>query len=110
VIIRRAGLEVYTPKTLADLQALAEDLAAARARGWAVDDEERHPGMRCVAAAIFNEFGEPIGGVSASGPTVRMTPERLPEIGPMVHGAAAEITRLIGGRTPLSGQTVRSGQ
>ena len=32
--------------------------------------------MRCVAAAIFNEFGEPVGGVSVSGPTVRVTPER----------------------------------
>ena len=53
-----------------------------RARGWSVDDEERHPGMRCVAAAIFNEFGEPIGGISISGPTVRVTPERLAAIGP----------------------------
>ena len=44
------------------------------ARGWSVDDEERYPGMRCVAAAIFNEFGEPIGGISISGPTVRVTP------------------------------------
>ena len=32
--------------------------------------------MRCVAAAIFNEFGEPVGGVSVSGPTVRVTPEQ----------------------------------
>ena len=44
-----------------------------RSRGWSVDDEERYPGMRCVAAAIFNEFGEPVGGVSISGPTVRVT-------------------------------------
>ena len=53
--------------------------------------------MRCVAAAIFNEFGEPIGGVSVSGPTVRVTPERLAEIGPLVRDAAAEVTRMIGG-------------
>ena len=49
--------------------------------------------MRCVAAAIFNEFGEPIGGVSVSGPTVRVTPERLAEIGPLVRDAAAEVTQ-----------------
>ncbi|RVB31003.1 IclR family transcriptional regulator, partial [Mesorhizobium sp. M7A.F.Ca.CA.001.16.1.1] len=49
------------------------------------------------AAAIFNEFGEPIGGVSVSGPTVRVTPERLAEIGPLVRDAAAEVTRMIGG-------------
>ena len=67
--------------------------ARSSARGWSVDDEERHPGMRCVAAAIFNEFGEPIGGVSVSGPTVRVTPERLDEIGPLVRDAAAEVTQ-----------------
>jgi IclR family acetate operon transcriptional repressor len=95
--LRKAGLQRFTDKTLSDISALAHDLATIKLRGWSVDDEERHPGMRCVAAAIFNEFGEPIGGVSVSGPTVRVTPERLAEIGPMVRSAAAEVTRMIGG-------------
>ncbi|PSJ64259.1 HTH-type transcriptional regulator BhcR [Pseudaminobacter soli (ex Li et al. 2025)] len=99
-IVHKAGLERHTPKTLADEGALARDLADIRARGWSVDDEERYPGMRCVAAAIFNEAGEPVGGVSVSGPTVRVTPERLAEIGPLVHYAAAEVTRMIGGVEP----------
>lgn len=101
-ILRRAGLERFTEKTLSDISALARDLVTIKLRGWSVDDEERHPGMRCVAAAIFNEFGEPIGGVSVSGPTVRVTPERLAEIGPLVHEAATEITRMIGGLPPPS--------
>ena len=96
-IARRAGLETFTERTLSTLPALARDLAETRERGWSVDDEERHPGMRCVAAAIFNEFGEPVGGVSVSGPTVRVTPERLAEIGPLVRDAAGEITAMIGG-------------
>lgn len=53
--------------------------------------------MRCVAAAIFNEFGEPVGGISVSGPTVRMTPQRVADVGPVVAEAAAEVTRMIGG-------------
>lgn len=97
-ITRRTGLEAFTQKTLSTLPALARDLAEIRQRGWSVDDEERNEGMRCVAAAIFNEFGEPVGGVSVSGPTVRVTPERLGEIGPRVAEAAAEITAMIGGR------------
>jgi IclR family acetate operon transcriptional repressor len=96
-IVRKAGLEAFTDRTLTTLPALSRDLAETKARGWSVDDEERNLGMRCVAAAIFNEFGEPVGGVSVSGPTVRVTPERLGRIGPLVREAAAEVTRLIGG-------------
>ncbi|MFC3207940.1 HTH-type transcriptional regulator BhcR [Aquamicrobium soli] len=99
-IIRRAGLEAYTEKTLSNLPALRDDLAAIKARGWSVDDEERNLGMRCVAAAIFNEFGEPIGGVSVSGPTVRVTSQRLALIGPTVREAAAQVTAMIGGTAP----------
>src|SRR5690606_7920692 len=98
-IVRNAGLEAFTDRTLTTLPALSRNLAETKARGWSVDDEERNLGMRCVAAAIFNEFGEPVGGVSVSGPTVRVTPERLAGIGPLVRDAAAEVTRLIGGVT-----------
>ena len=99
-IIGRTGLQSFTDKTLSRAAELAADLAEIRARGWSVDDEERYPGMRCVAAAIFNEFGEPVGGVSISGPTVRVTPERLAAIGPEVREAAAAITKMIGGVSP----------
>ncbi len=99
-IVRKAGLEAYTPKTLSDGPTLARDLDQVRARGYSVDDEERHPGMRCIAAPIFNEFGEPVAGVSISGPTVRITPERVGDIGPLVRDAAAEVTRIIGGQVP----------
>jgi IclR family acetate operon transcriptional repressor len=98
MLIDRLGLETYTDRTVATLPELMRDLAEARVRGWAVDDEERNLGMRCVAAAVFNEHGEPVGGVSVSGPTVRVTPERLAQIGPVVRDAAAEVTTMIGGR------------
>jgi IclR family acetate operon transcriptional repressor len=99
-IVRKAGLEAYTPKTLAEAPALAHDLDQIRMRGFSIDDEERYPGMRCIAAPVFNEFGEPVAGVSISGPTVRVAVERLTEIGPLVREAASEITRMIGGKLP----------
>lgn len=101
-IVARTGLQAFTEKTLARRIDLAVDLDQVRRRGWSVDDEERHPGMRCVAAAIFNEFAEPVGGISISGPTVRVTADRLAALGPQVKEAAATVTRLIGGVTPPS--------
>jgi IclR family acetate operon transcriptional repressor len=98
-IVGEQGLQAFTPHTITDRAALAADLAAIRARGWAMDDEERTEGMRCIAAPIFNEFREAIAGVSISGPTGRM--ERGGEaLGGRVREAADRITRAIGGLAP----------
>jgi IclR family acetate operon transcriptional repressor len=99
-IIEQTSLNPFTAKTLSHSNDLAADLEKIRARGWSVDDEERYPGMRCVAAAIFNEFAEPVGGISISGPTVRVTPDRLSAFGPEVRRAATAITTMIGGILP----------
>jgi IclR family acetate operon transcriptional repressor len=109
-IVRKAGLEAYTQKTLADPASLARDLLVVRARGFAIDDEERNEGMRCVAAAIFNEFGEPVAGISVSGPTVRVTPERAIAVGPLVRQAAEEVTKAIGGAIGGTTGSAREGR
>ncbi|MCU0889371.1 MAG: IclR family transcriptional regulator [Rubritepida sp.] len=96
----RQRLVAHTPKTRTTRAALAEDLAAIRLRGFSVDDEERHLGMRCVAAAVFDENGEPVGGVSVSGPTVRLDDGRVAALGPRVAEAARQLTRAMGGRMP----------
>ncbi len=99
-VLHKTGLETFTDKTLNSPEKLFAELAETRNRGWAIDDEERTPGMRCVAAPIFNEYGEAIAGLSVSGPTVRIPDERLGELGPAVKRAAEEITRSIGGHAP----------
>ena len=98
--LHRSGMPKFTAHTIVDPQTLLADLVQVRKRGWAVDDEERTEGLRCVGAAIYNEHGEVVGAISISGPTVRMTEERLGELGPMVKRAAAAITDRIGGKLP----------
>lgn len=99
-IIRDQGLAAFTTHTITDRARLIEALAAIRSYGWAIDDEERTDGMRCIAAPIFNEFREAIAGVSVSGPTVRMAHARLRDFGAQVRAAADRITRAIGGTAP----------
>jgi len=54
--------------------------------------------MRCVAAPVFNAHGEPVAGLSVSGPAFRLTPARAEEIGALVRAAADEVTAATGGR------------
>ena len=95
-----AGLAAFTPRTLTSAADLAADLAATRARGWALDDEEKTPGMRCIAAPIFNAYGEPVAGLSVSGPAFRLPPERAAALGALVRAAADGVTAAIGGVLP----------
>ena len=87
----------FTAHSLGTLDALAADLAATRTRGFAVDNEERTLGMRCIAAPIFNSEGEAIAGLSISGPVVRISEDRIPEISRAVTQAAYKLTEAIGG-------------
>lgn len=92
--------ERFTPATLTDPRALAAELARTRARGWALDDEEHTAGMRCVAAAVFDDRAEAVAGVSLSGPTVRVDDAALARLSTLTLDAADAVTRAIGGRRP----------
>ena len=96
--IGRRELTEYTPRTLTSIAALAGELVATRARGYAVDDEEHAPGLRCVAAAVLDENGQPWAAVSLAGPTTRMTHARLPALGALVRATARDLTSELGGR------------
>lgn len=99
-ILHTRGMERFTEHTLDSPEKLFDELNLTRTRGWAIDDEERTPGMRCVAAPIFNEYGEAIAALSVSGPTVRMSDAFLGELGPTVQRTASEITKSVGGHRP----------
>lgn len=90
------GLERFTPSTLTDPDSLVADLAETRARGYAVDDEEKNEGMRCVAAPIFAATGDCAAGISISGPAARVTPDRIAGIGARVRAAADDLSAALG--------------
>ncbi len=71
-IFDQRGLSAQTSKTITDRDELVAELETIRERGFAVDDEERIRGIRCVAVAIKNENGQVIGAISVSGPASRI--------------------------------------
>ncbi|MFN3575568.1 MAG: HTH-type transcriptional regulator BhcR [Tabrizicola sp.] len=99
-IIARKGLEKFTSLTLTSESALMRDLSRTRDRGFSIDDQERAEGMRCVAAPIFNAHGEPVAGLSVSGPAFRMGLSDATRIGALVRAAADQVTEATGGTLP----------
>lgn len=99
-ILARKGLQKFTSLSLTSPESLLRDLARTRSRGYAIDDQERAEGMRCVAAPIFNAHGEPVAGMSVSGPAFRMALSDAARIGALVRTAADRVTLAIGGSQP----------
>ena len=91
-------LERFTAHTLTGYPALHADLDGIRARGYAIDGEERTLGMRCIAAPVFDVHGEAVAGISVSGPVHRVAPDAVAGIGERVIAAAAALTQAMGGR------------
>ncbi len=99
-MLTRTGMEAFTAQTRTNPAAILAERSETAARGWALDDEERHLGMRCVAAAIHDQSGAPVAGISISGPTVRLDRAAIGRHGPAVAEAAAAVTDGIGGQMP----------
>jgi hypothetical protein len=53
-------------------------MALTRQRGYAIDDEEKTEGMRCIAAPVMDLHGEVVAGISVSGPSSRVSEAETP--------------------------------
>lgn len=95
-IWERTEHSAYTPNTIVDWDTLRQDLARTRLRGFALDNGEHEVGVYCVAAAIRDWEGRPIGAISISTPVTRMTDELAVQHGEKLIEVADEISRLLG--------------
>src|SRR5882762_7559770 len=95
-VIRRWGLKAVTANTIRTATALKAELKAVRSRGYAIDDEEKEEGLRCVSAAVRGHSGKLVAAMSVSGPAFRIPKERIPEIGRVMMQAAGELSKELG--------------
>jgi len=95
-IIRTKGLERFTENTITDKALLLRDLRKVVQRGYAADNMEHEEGMRCVGAPIRNSGGMVFASISVSGPSQRITLDRIPQIAKKVISTANEISGRLG--------------
>lgn len=87
----------HTPTTIAGAEALKAELAKVREQGFAFDDEELDPGVRCIAAPIRDYTRRIVGAISISGPSMRLDNERIDnELVPLVLKAGSDLSTRLG--------------
>lgn len=95
-VLSAGPLEAFTDHTIADPDQLIVELDKTRTRGFAIDDQEKNIGMRCIAAPVFNWMGNPVAGISISGPIARIGDGDVPGFAQTVMRAARSLSDVLG--------------
>ena len=90
----RSRLAAYTKNTLTSVAALEKEFDRIRRQGYALDNEEAELGVRCIGAAVRDDTGTLVAGLSISAPAERM---KTAWAG-LVKDTAEKISRAIGYR------------
>ena len=85
-IVRGTGMPARTESTITSEPQLLAELHAVRSSGYAVDNEEQEVCVRCVAVPVA--INEARIAVSVSGPSARLTSERVPHIAGVLASVA----------------------
>lgn len=88
----KAGLVRYTDSTITTGPSLQTELKRIRSRGYAVDEGEHQPGLRCVGAPIRNSSGQVFAGLSVSGPTREVPQSEVEALSKIVIHHANQIS------------------
>jgi DNA-binding IclR family transcriptional regulator len=96
IYMRATEFETTGPNTITEPATLEAELAKIRKKGVAVDDEEMAPGLRCVAAPVFDYTDHPRYSLSVSGPAMRMKKSLIAKIEGDLKTACAELSALLG--------------
>lgn len=94
--VMAAGLERYTETTITDPVALTLELDQTRERGYAVDNGEHQPGLRCVGAPIRDQTGLVFAALSVSSPAWQTPAAEVGDLSQVVVYHANLISQRLG--------------
>ena len=89
-------LAEMTPATVTDPGQIRTELATVRREGFAEAIDELEIGLAAIAAPVRGAGGLVVAALSISGPTVRMTSERIAELKPALIEEARSLSRRLG--------------
>ena len=102
--LKGRNMESYTRNTITSAEDFRKEIEAIRRSGYAIDDEEREEGLRCIGAPVRDSSGEVIAAVSIAGPVFRITRDRTSSLAAAVAKSAGQISVALGYR-PQNGRS-----
>jgi DNA-binding IclR family transcriptional regulator len=94
--MRAPRLTRHTPSTVTTAEALRLELEKVRRDGVATAVDELEVGLAAMAAPVRGVGGQVVAALSISGPTLRMTAERIRELEPVLIGEAHALSGRLG--------------
>ncbi len=94
--LRRAELKARTPKSIVSAARLEREIAEVRRSGFAIDDGEFDPEVRCVAVPVRDFSGRVMGAIGISGPVWRLSIDALHKRARLVRAAADRLSAEFG--------------
>ena len=94
--LSRVTFVKHTEKTLENTDQLIAELILVKEQHYAQDNQEQEPGLRCIAAPIYDRFGTVIAGISISLPTIRFDEDRLSYYVGLLHQAGKNVSSQLG--------------
>ena len=91
-------LKKRTSNTLTTVEQLRLEAEKIKQIGYALDNEEYHEGVICIAAPVRNAFEEVVAAVGLTATKTKFTQDKIPYYARNIIGAAAKISTFLGKR------------
>lgn len=101
--LRHVTWQKKAPKTLIDPNQYKKHLRKVRTQGWALDDEEDNPSIRCIAAPVIDMRGRVVAAISVVGTILDIPNPRISVLAGRVCSMAKEISHDLGYREKVLG-------
>jgi DNA-binding IclR family transcriptional regulator len=89
-------LAALTEHTIVDHDRFAAELAVVRAAGYATTVNELEIGLSALAAPVVAADGTALAALSISGPSLRLTPQRIEELCPAIVEQSTRLSEQLG--------------
>lgn len=100
-----AGMPPRTENTITSPLQLLDELEKIREAGYAIDDIENEPDIRCVSTPVFDHNGKIVAAVSMSGHATRIQGSAIAQAAAIVRRGADEISARLGATLNSSSNT-----